>query len=272
MRVEHAAVARRRCPASSPSAPRARVVVVAGRGGEHGVQQQFLVRAERRRVGHIGGAQHRARAGRRVGAAVAGGEPARRSPGWRCRRRCRRSRRWWRAGQVAGAAEAVRADRRREQQTRRPGRGGPPAGAWRPRRPASARPPPGGRRRRTARVVQQGGHVVGEVPQATGGVHRRGLGAAVPAQVRRDDPQASAAGAAPAAPERRGRAVAVHEQHRGAVRWAADEDVLADAVASTRCSLHFLIVTQRRRGTTESGPGNGPIHWRRTLVSESDYA
>ncbi len=105
------------------------------------------------------------------------------------------------------------------------------------------------------RVVQQGGHVVGEVAQAPGGVHRGGRGVAVPAQVGGDHPQRRRQPADQRLPEQRGRAVAVDQQHRRAVRRAGHPYRLGDAVRRHGPLLGF----HPRHAATRvpAGPGVG---------------
>jgi len=68
-----------------------------------------------------------------------------------------------------------------------------------------------------AERVDDGGQVVGVVPESAGGVHRFRVGVAEAAQVDGQRPVRLGQRQHQRLPEQRGRHVAVHEQHRGAV-------------------------------------------------------
>ena len=132
--------------------------------------------------------------------------------------------------EIAGAAEAVRAQRGLQQQ-----RAVPPGvvDEHLHRHPAAHRvgdhQGPAAVPTEQVGVVEQRRQVVGEVAQAPGGVDRPGVGGAVAAQVGGDQAQVRREVADERIPEGAGRAVAVDQQDRHAVGRPGDVDVQGEA-------------------------------------------
>ena len=138
-------------------------------------------------------------------------QPLRRTPGWRCRRRCRpRPGRPACPSEPAGAAEPVRRDRRDQRER------GDPAGRVDDRLHdhAAAEAPADQVDPVQPERVEQRGQVVGPVPHPAGRVHRLRVGVAEPAQVDRQRPVRRRQRQHRRLPEQARGHVAVHEQHR----------------------------------------------------------
>jgi hypothetical protein len=210
-RVQHPAVARREPRPGGHLRSSARIVIVADPGRQHRLDEDVQVRRHEGRLHvmceqHLAGRRGAVRApvaGRQAGHEVGvGGAPARSGAGRVAQRALR----------PEGTAEPEGGDRRLQRH-----------GSGRVRRRpvgevlqqhAAAHAPAHEVHGRQRQGLDEGGHVIGVVAQATGRVHRRGVGVAEAAQVHGQRPVLLRQREHGALPEERRGHVAVHEKHR----------------------------------------------------------